>query len=119
MANGTCSYQDQLQSDALTRNMDLTNIRVEIPCSYRVLQEAVRGYAGKEKQAEDLLLEYHHRYRNWAFVIEETHRYGISNIRLYRNHPLCGNVVYLLSSILIHALTESDRFENRSLAADH
>src|SRR5512140_1602538 len=110
---------DQIQSDALTRNMDLTNILVEIPCSFEVLEEAVRGYAGKEKQARELLLEYHHKYRNWHFVVQETQRYAISNMRLYRNHRLCGNVIYLLSRILIHALMESDQFENRSMAADH
>ncbi|MEM5786937.1 MAG: hypothetical protein AAGU11_06425, partial [Syntrophobacteraceae bacterium] len=99
--------------------MDLTNILVEIPCSFEVLQEAVRGYAGKEKQARELLLEYHHKYRNWHFVIQETQRYAISNLRIYRSSPLCGNVIYLLSRILLHALTESQRFDIRGLAADH
>ncbi|MFZ2447031.1 MAG: PEP/pyruvate-binding domain-containing protein [Syntrophobacteraceae bacterium] len=110
---------DRIESDALTRNLDLTNVLVEIPCSFEVLEEAVRGYAGKEKQARELLLEYHHKYRNWNFVVQETQRYAVGNLRLYRDHPLCGNVIYLLSRILIHALTESDRFEIRSLAADH
>ncbi len=112
-------HGDHIQSDALTRNLDLTNIRVEIPCSFEVLEEAVRGYAGKEKQARELLLEYHHKYRNWQFVVQETHRYAISNLRLYKGHRLCGNVIYLLSRILVHALTESERFETRSMAADN
>jgi len=110
---------DQIQSEALTRNMDLTNIKVEIPVSFGVLVEAVKGYAGKEKQARELLLEYHHKYRNWFFVVQETQRYAVTNLRVYRNTPLAGNVIFLLSRILLHALQESERFEIRSLAADH
>ncbi len=114
-----CMNGEHIQSDALTRNLDLTNIRVVIPCSFEVLEEAVRGYAGKVKQARELLIEYHHKYRNWQFVVQETHRYAINNLRLYKNHRLCGNVIYLLSRILVHALTESERFETRSMAADN
>ncbi|MFZ0927567.1 MAG: PEP/pyruvate-binding domain-containing protein [Syntrophobacteraceae bacterium] len=110
---------DQFQSDALTRNLDLTNIAVVIPHSFQTLEDAVKGYAGKEKQARDLLLEYHHKYRNWHFVVQETQRYAIGNLRLYRNSVLNGKVIYLLSNILLHALRDSERFEIRSLAADH
>ena len=110
---------DQFQSDALTRNLDLTNIAVVIPDSFQILEYAVKGYAGKEKQARDLLLEYHHKYRNWHFVVQETQRYAIGNLRLYRNSVLNGRVIYLLSNIFLHALRESERFEIRSLAADH
>jgi len=90
---------DQFQSDALTRNLDLTNIAVVIPDSFQTLEDAVRGYAGKEKQARDLLLEYHHKYRNWHFVVQETQRYAIGNLRLYQNSLLNGKVIYLLSNI--------------------
>ena len=110
---------DQFQSEALTRNLDLTNISVVIPSSFQALEDAVRGYAGKEKQARDLLLEYHHKYRNWHFVVQETQRYAIGNLRLYRNSVLNGKVIYLLSNIFLHALRDSERFEIRSLAADH
>ncbi|MCE5334636.1 MAG: hypothetical protein LLG06_08580, partial [Desulfobacteraceae bacterium] len=110
---------DHLHSEALTRNMDLTNIKVEIPVSFEVLEEAVKGYAGKEKQARELLLEYHHAYRNWHYVVQETQRYAVGNLRVYRTTPLSGNVIFLLSRVLINALRESERFEIRSLAADH
>ena len=110
---------DLFQSDALTRNLDLTNIAVTIPQSFQSLEDAVKGYAGKEKQARELLLEYHHRYRNWHFVVQETQRYAVGNLRLYRNSELCGKVIYLLSGIFIDALKRSERFEIQSLAADH
>jgi pyruvate,orthophosphate dikinase len=110
---------EQFQSDALARNLDLTNIAVVIPNSFQTLEEAVKGYAGKEKQARELLMEYHHRYRNWHFVVQETQRYAIGNLRLYRNGPFSGKVIYLLSNIFLDALKGSERFEIASLAADH
>ena len=64
-------------------------------------------------------MEYHHKYRNWHFVVQETQRYAIGNLRLYRNSPLSGMVIYLLSNILLDALKESEQFEIRNLAADH
>ncbi|HYA40561.1 MAG TPA: PEP/pyruvate-binding domain-containing protein [Syntrophobacteraceae bacterium] len=110
---------DQLQSDALARNLDLTNIAVVIPDSFQTLEETVRGYAGKEKQARDLLLEYHHRYRNWQYVVQEAQRYAVGNLRLYQKSRFSGKVIYLLSNIFLDALKQSERFEIRSLAADH
>ena len=115
----TLVNNDGLQSEALTRNMDLTNVEVNIPNSFEVLEEAVRGYAGKEKQARELLLEYHHKFRNWHFVVQEAHRYATTNLRLYREHPLGGKVIYLLSRILLDGMNRSEQVENRSLAADH
>jgi pyruvate,orthophosphate dikinase len=111
--------REQFQSDALIKNMNLTNIAVVVPHLFEILEEAVRGYAGKEQQARELLMEYHHRYRNWQFVIQETWRYATANLRLYRQHPLNGSIVYLLSHILLECLRKPEREAVRSLAADH
>ncbi len=110
---------DQFQSEALTKNLDLTKIAVVIPPTFQTLEDAVSGYAGKEKQARELLLEYHHKYRNWLFVVQETQRYALGNLRLYRSGGLAGKVIYLLCDILLDALINSEQFEIRSLAADH
>lgn len=74
-------------SDALSKNLDLTKVEVNIPEFSEVLEEAVRGYAGKEQQARELLREYHHRYRNWQYVVQEAWRYANTNLRLYSRHP--------------------------------
>ena len=116
---GNALQPEQIQSDALARNMNLTNVDVVVPVSFTVLLEAVKGYAGKEIQARELLVEYHHGYRNWQFVIQETWRYATSNMQLYARHPLNGSIIHLLSHIFLEALRESERAENRSQAADH
>ena len=94
-------------------------MRSTIPEFSEILEEAVRGYAGKEQQARELLREYHHQYRNWQFVVQEAWRYATSNLRLYRHHPLNGSVVYLLSQIFFEALRRSGRSEVRGLASDY
>lgn len=106
-------------SDALSKNLDLTKVEVNIPEFSEVLEEAVRGYAGKEQQARELLREYHHRYRNWQYVVQEAWRYANNNLRLYSRHPLNGSVAYLLSQIFYEALRRSERAGVRSLAADY
>ena len=110
---------DQIQSDALSKNLDLTNVEVVVPRHFEVLQQAVKGYSGKEQQAKDLLREYHHKYRNWEFVIQETWRYALSNLRIYRNHPANGLIVYLLSHIFLDGLRRSEKTSVRAMAADH
>ncbi|MCU0574659.1 MAG: hypothetical protein MUC41_16930, partial [Syntrophobacteraceae bacterium] len=109
----------QIHSDALIKNLDLTNVEVAIEPVFEVLYEAVQGYAGKEQQARELLIEYHHKYRNWRFVISETWRYAVSNLRLISSHPRNGVVVFLLSRIFVDALTGSERSEIRGLAANN
>ncbi|MGV8073378.1 MAG: PEP/pyruvate-binding domain-containing protein [Syntrophobacteraceae bacterium] len=110
---------EQFKSTALTKNLFLTKVDVVIPALFEALLEVVKGYAGKEQQARELLTEYHHSYRNWKFVIQETWRYAVSNVRIFSRHPLNGSIVYLLSRILIDALKEAQTSEVRSVAADH
>lgn len=111
--------REQIQSEALIKNMNLTNIEVVVPSLFTILIEAVKGFSGKEQQARELVVEFHHRYRNWQFVIQETWRYATSNLRLYREHALNGSIVYLLSHILLESLKKPERDSVRSLAADH
>ncbi|NLI81750.1 MAG: hypothetical protein GX443_08700 [Deltaproteobacteria bacterium] len=110
---------EEIRSEALRKNMDLTKVDVVISDRFSVFLEAVKGFAGKEQQARELVFEYHHRYRNWQFVVQETWRYAVSNMRLYKGRPFTGSIVHLLSSILLEALKSSERTDVRNLAADH
>ncbi|HBZ54888.1 MAG TPA: hypothetical protein DEO88_05745 [Syntrophobacteraceae bacterium] len=110
---------DTVQSEALLRNMPLTNVPVEIQPLFGLLEEIVQSFAGKRQQAHQLLLEYHHKYRNWHFVVQEAWRYAIANMRIYLDHPSSGRVVHLLSRIFLEALRDSQQPMVRALAADH
>ncbi len=110
---------DQSQSDALRKNMDLTNVPVVIDPRFSVIEEAVAEFAGKRRQARELLLEYHHRFRNWRFVVQETWRYATGNFLLYTQHPQNGRIVHLLATILLDALRASNNPDVCRLAVDH
>ena len=110
---------ESIQSEALLLNMPLTNVPVEIQPLFGALEEIVQDYTGKRQQAHQLLIEYHHKYRNWHFVVQEAWRYAIANLRIYRNHAQSGRVVYLLTRIFLEALQESQQPMVRAMAADH
>ncbi len=99
--------------------MPLTNVLVEIQPLFGVIEEIVQTFTGKRQQAHQLLVEYHHKYRNWHFVVQEAWRYAITNIRIYQGHPDNGRVIYLLTRIFLDALQESQQPMVRALAADH
>ncbi|MEJ5349641.1 MAG: PEP/pyruvate-binding domain-containing protein [Desulfosoma sp.] len=109
----------RVQSEALLKNLMVTNVPVRVDPGHEVLVEAVQGYAGKEKQARELLVEYHHRYRNWAYVLQETWRYATGNLRLYREFSESAAVVTLLCRIFLHALSDSENPKTQSAAADY
>ncbi len=108
-----------VQSEALLKNLMVTNVPVTVHPGHEVLVDAVRGYAGKEKQARDLLVEYHHRYRNWTYVLQEAWRYATGNLRLYRHYHDSAGVVVLLCRIFLHALSDAGNPKTQATAADH
>jgi pyruvate, orthophosphate dikinase len=110
---------EHIQSEALLLNMPLTDVPVEIEPLFGLLEEIVAAYSGKKQQAHQLLVEYHHKYRNWHFVVQETWRYAVANIRIYRDHAEAGRVVFLLTRILLEAMQDSQQPAVRALAADH
>lgn len=112
------SKLETIQSEALKINLLLTDVPVRIAPVFEALQEGVAGYAGKEQQTQQLLVEYHHQYRDWRYVVLEAWRYANNNLPLYRNHPLNGRIVFLLSKIFLDALKGSVQHDVRSLAAD-
>ncbi len=106
-------------SDALKIHLELTrSAPININPSFNVLKEAVKGYLGKEKQAETLIVEYHHNYKNWEIVIEEAKKYALSNLTLYTKHPKKGRIIFILSKIFIEAFLETSKIAIKSKAMD-
>ncbi|MEJ5300289.1 MAG: PEP/pyruvate-binding domain-containing protein [Thermodesulforhabdaceae bacterium] len=106
-------------SDALKIHMELTRqAPIQIDSVFMILKEAVNGAKGLEQQAETLLTEYHHRYKNWQVILDETKRYITSNQRFWEKHPLRGRIVFLLSKIIFDAFIQSSQPAVKSVAID-
>ncbi|MBW1975012.1 MAG: hypothetical protein JRI45_05510 [Deltaproteobacteria bacterium] len=110
---------ESFMSDALRIHLELTRKEpIKIHPLFYVLVDVVRGYKGKEKEAEELLREYHHRYTNWQVVIDEAWRYTVSNISLYEKHEKKGLVVYLLAKMIWDSFRQSVQPSTKAAAID-
>ncbi|MGC8718864.1 MAG: PEP/pyruvate-binding domain-containing protein [Thermodesulforhabdaceae bacterium] len=106
-------------SDALLINLQLTRTApIDIDPVFLILKEAVNGARGLEQQADSLIVEYHHKYKNWKVVLDETKRYIVSNQRLWEKHPLRGRIIYLLSKIILDAFLQSTQPSVKYAAVD-
>ena len=63
-------------SSALEINLERTKAVVEIPPRYRILLDVVENHYGVLKRTEEMLVELHHPFVNWDYVL--THLKGLS-----------------------------------------
>ena len=75
-------------SKALLANLAETAVsEIKLDERHRVLIEAVAGYKGLEKQAEELLKEAFHPYRNLRLVLADLRSFALKNLRLILSQP--------------------------------
>lgn len=109
----------KISSDALMIHMKLTRqAPIKIDPVFEILKEVVNGARGLEQQAQTLLTEYHHPYKNWQVVLDETKRYITSNQRFWERHPLRGRIIFLLGKIIFDAFIQSTQPPIKSSAID-
>ncbi|NLF98344.1 MAG: hypothetical protein GX569_16550, partial [Candidatus Riflebacteria bacterium] len=61
---------EKLQSSALQANLARTAAVVEVPERFKVLLQSVEDYYGVHKRVQDLLVELHHPFVNYDYVID-------------------------------------------------
>ena len=72
------------ESSALLRNLEETQVKdVKILPKYEVLKLAVKDYKGVFRQAENLLFELHHPYKNWAAITYDLRAFSLKNLNTY------------------------------------
>ncbi|MCC6751778.1 MAG: hypothetical protein IT371_29265 [Deltaproteobacteria bacterium] len=77
----------ELQSQALTVNLQRTAVEVVIPEEQRVLLEITAPLFGVQQDTERLLRELNHRYIGWARALEDLHYRALGDFPHYRDHP--------------------------------
>ncbi|MDD3619782.1 MAG: phosphoenolpyruvate synthase, partial [Desulfobulbaceae bacterium] len=94
-------------SDALRANLEETAGEVVVDPVFDPLREAVGNYQGLAGKLDMLLLEIHHPYRNWGFIIPELRAFVLKNMSHYLSHDLGPECFRLFSGIFLEALVDS------------
>lgn len=110
---------ENIQSKALRINLEFTNIEIKIDPKYQILLDVVSNYSGLLKQAEQLLRELNHPYRNLQYISQELWRYAVKNFSLLVSHSQANKICQLIGDIFLQVLTESVQKQTKILAADH
>ena len=78
---------NNLRSSALQVNLKATAAAVEIPSKYDVLLRTVESHYGVHKKARELLLELHHPYVNWEYVMGALKNLSVGDFYEINTHP--------------------------------
>ncbi|MCX5820746.1 MAG: hypothetical protein NT047_12710, partial [Deltaproteobacteria bacterium] len=81
---------------ALEINLERTKAVVDIPEKYRILLDVVKNHFGVSKRTEEMLVEFHHPFVNWEYLLVQlknismgdfydfnTHEDGLSALKMF------------------------------------
>jgi pyruvate, orthophosphate dikinase len=71
---------------ALEINLERTKAVVRIPDEYRVLLDVVKNHYGVLKRTEELLIELHHPFVNWEYVLAQLKSLSIGDFYDFNTH---------------------------------
>ncbi|MDD4997731.1 MAG: hypothetical protein PHI99_06240, partial [Syntrophales bacterium] len=71
---------------ALEINLERTRAVVNIPSKYGILIEIVRNQYGVAKRTEELLVELHHPFVNWEFLLTQLKGLSVGNFYDFNTH---------------------------------
>ncbi len=97
-------------SKALLANLAETAVEDIRPDErHLVLLEAVSGYRGLEKQAEELLKEAHHPYRNLRLVLADLRSFALKNLRVILSHEKGPQALWVITDIFFWGFAEKKK----------
>jgi pyruvate,orthophosphate dikinase len=71
---------------ALEINLERTRAVVDIPEKYRILLDVVRNHYGVAKRTEELLVELHHPFVNWEYLLAQLKGLSIGDFYDFNTH---------------------------------
>ncbi len=97
-------------SKALLANLAETAVKDIRPDErHLVLIEAVSGYRGLERQAEELLKEAYHPYRNLKLVLSDLRSFALKNLRVILNNPKGPQALWVIVDIFFWGFGEKKK----------
>ncbi len=107
------------QSKALEINLKETQVeQVEIEEKYQVLRKAVAGYKGVLRQADYLLFELHHPFKNWGALVYDLRSFSLKNFNTYIRSPFGVQACEILLDTFLKLIKEAPREKEKKRAAD-
>lgn len=107
------------RSKALQVNLEATDRAITIDADYLPLKEVVKDLPGLLHQAEDLLCELNHPFKNWGYVVLEMRHYAFKNFSIYYEHPQGPQVVQIILKEWFDALAVSSEQSVHAGALDN
>jgi pyruvate,orthophosphate dikinase len=108
-----------IKSKALEINLARTQVEVAIDPRFDCLQEIVAPYFGLLQGMNLFLKELSHPFKNWHFIVENTHSYALNYFHLMKSHPRGPEAARCLVEIFNQALNEKSPEPVKIDAADH
>jgi len=71
---------------ALEINLERTKAVVQIPDEYRILLDVAKNHYGVLKRTEELLIELHHPFVNWEYVLAQIKSLSIGDFYDFNTH---------------------------------
>jgi pyruvate,orthophosphate dikinase len=92
---------------ALEINLARTKSVVEIPDQYEVLREVVRNRPRVLKRTEEVLVELHHPFVNWGYLLEQLKALSIGNFNEFNTHEQGFPALESLADIYMIVITSA------------
>ena len=108
---------EKLQSSALQANLARTAAVVEVPERFKVLLQSVEDYYGVHKRVQDLLVELHHPFVNYDYVIDNVKAFAINDFHKINQHAKAGEALQCVFDIFFSVIEAdvNERARDRAL----
>ena len=101
---------------ALEINLERTRAVVDIPEKYRILLDVVKSHYGVSKRTEELLVELHHPFVNWEYLLVQLKTLSIGDFYDFNTHEDGLSALKTFADIYLAVITSAGDEEVRDNA---
>ncbi|MDI6741130.1 MAG: PEP/pyruvate-binding domain-containing protein [Smithella sp.] len=98
---------EELASSALKVNLERTAATIEIPEQDFLLLSVVKNHYGLQKKTRELLMELHHPFVNWEYVLKELKSVSIGDFHIFNHHQDGLGALSIILRIYLNVIRSS------------